>query len=78
MDAWKQGIERKHQFEGSDFLHHAQRPEKCDIRGYVRGLNVLNDDNELGEHGGCDSREYLHDHGMAVFYINPRYPTPDP
>ena len=53
-------FQQKHQLEGYDFVHYAQRLTECDFRGYIRHTVPL-EDNELREHGGCDGREYLLD-----------------
>ena len=59
------GHEQKYQFEGSDFIHRPQCLEQRDFRGQTSSCFDPEDDNELGEHGGCYCREYLHDSSVA-------------
>jgi len=71
-------LEQKHQFEGSDFVHPAQCLKHRDLRGQVRHLVIHEDDNELGEHTGCDSREYPHDEMITgVCPVETACPVPD-
>lgn len=59
-------LEQKHQFEGPDFVHPAQCLKQRNFREQCHnGVDPLEDNNELGERGGCDSGECLQDGGIV-------------
>jgi len=46
-------------------MNRAQYPKKRGVLGHIGTLAGLEDNNELGEHRGCDIREYIQDCDLA-------------